>query len=75
MPASPEEPTVAQLTYDGPFEAVNVLALGATVKRGVPTEVADPALAAQLLAQGWSEVKPKRKPTTPADEASTKEKP
>lgn len=56
------------VTYDGPFEAVNVLALSRTVKRGESIEVAEP-LGEQLIAQGWKPTPPPK----PAKAAAKKE--
>lgn len=48
-----------KVTYPGPFEAVDVPALGRTVDQGESVTVtAD--VAAQLIAQGWTNVAPKR---------------
>ena len=57
--------------------AVTVLATGQKVQRGETVEIADEGIAAQLVDQGWEIPKPKatKKPTTPADEATDKEKP
>ena len=44
---------MAALTYlDGP-EAVLIPALGVVAERGVPIEVDDETVAADLVAQGW----------------------
>lgn len=64
-----------KLTYPGPHEAITVLATGQKVQRGVPTEIADEGVAAQLVEQGWEIPKPKKPTTTQADEAIEKEKP
>jgi len=63
-----------KLTYPGPHEAVTILATGQKAKRGETIEIADDAVAASLVEQGWTTPKP-RKPTTTADEATDKEKP
>jgi hypothetical protein len=65
-----------KLTYPGPHEGVTILATGQKAQRGVATEIADEAVAASLVEQGWESPKPKTpKTTTPAAEATDKEKP
>lgn len=53
-----------QVTYDGAHDAVNVLALNRTVRRGESIEVDEP-LGEQLVAQGWKPV-PTPKPAKAA---------
>lgn len=66
-----------KLTYNGPHEAVTVLATGQKVARGQAVEIADDTVAASLVEQGWTQPAPKApkaaKPTTPAAEATEKE--
>lgn len=65
-----------KLTYTGPHEGVTILATGQKVARGQAVEIADEAVAASLVEQGWEAPKPKTtKTTTPAAEATDKEKP
>jgi len=59
-----------KLTYPGPHEAVTILATGQTVNRDESVEVADPALAAQLVAQGWTA--PAAKPAKATKATTTK---
>lgn len=72
MHGSPEE-TPVNLTYPGPHEGVTILATGQKVARGETVEIADEAVATQLLAQGWQPPKSKKSTTTPAPEATDKE--
>ena len=61
-----------RLRYVGPFRAVDVPALGTTVKRNHQVEIEDKAVAAALLAQAdWEEVgaKAAEKKDTPAEAA------
>ena len=63
-----------KLTYPGPHEAVTILATGQKVASGETIEIEDEAIAASLAEQGWTTPKPKpSKPTTKADEATSKE--
>lgn len=47
------------VTYDGPYSAVEVPALGLTVEKGDPIEVAED-VAQALIRQGWQEIKAKK---------------
>lgn len=59
------------VTYDGPHEAVTVLALGRQVKRGEAIDVPDD-LGAQLVDQGWTPA-PDPEPTPKPAKAAKKE--
>ena len=60
-----------KLRYVGPFDAVDVPAIRATVKRNHQVEVADRAIADSLLAQAdWEEVGTPKSQQKPAAEDS-----
>lgn len=46
-----------KLVYPGPFDQVEVPAVGVVAVRGEPVEVPEPH-ASSLIAQGWTPVKP-----------------
>jgi hypothetical protein len=48
------------LVYPGPFDAVEVPALGITAIKGEPVDVSDVATATALIRQGWTEIKAKK---------------
>jgi hypothetical protein len=48
------------LTYEGPYNAVEVPSLGITAIKGEPVDIADPATATALIRQGWTENKAKK---------------
>lgn len=50
-----------KLTYNGPADAVNLLATGQRAERGKPIDITDEATAASLIEQGWTEPKPAKK--------------
>lgn len=43
-----------KLIYPGPHDEVELPTVGITARAGTPVEVEDPAVAEQLLAQGWT---------------------
>lgn len=43
-----------KLTYPGPHDEIEIPSLGISVARGASAEIEDPAVAAQLQAQGWT---------------------
>lgn len=49
------------LTYNGPSDAVNLLATGQRAEKGKPIDITDPAVAASLIEQGWTEPRPVKK--------------
>lgn len=50
-----------KLTYNGPSDAVNLLATGQRAEKGKPIDITDPAVAASLIEQGWTEPRPVKK--------------
>ncbi len=50
-----------KLQYNGPSDAVNLLATGQKAVKGKPIDITDPAVAASLIEQGWTEPRPVKK--------------
>ena len=50
-----------KLQYNGPSDAVNILATGQRAEKGKPIDITDEAVAASLIEQGWTEPKPAKK--------------
>ncbi len=48
-----------KVTYPGPFDSIEVPALGAVVAQGEAVEVPD-EVGEQLTAQGWTQAAPKK---------------
>lgn len=60
--------------YTGPYEAVEVPALGVIVKRGEPVTISDPSVRASLLRSGhWETVKNDDDDSADDDKASASE--